>query len=95
MVSVAAEWLFLTIKPKTVKLSKSAMNAKATNNSVLHSDSPNNPAIQRMEQRGTQLHGEEASNFTITCIEVFGSTCGNTSCSKMCLANVNLLKRSP
>ena len=46
------------------------MIVRATNNSVLHSDSPNNPAIQRKEQRGTQLHREEASNFTTTCIEV-------------------------
>ena len=40
------------------------------------------------EQGDTQLHGEEASNFTTTCTEVCGNENGSKSCSKTCLANV-------
>lgn len=40
------------------------------------------------EQGDTQLHGEEASNFTTTCTEACGSAGGSKLCSKICLANV-------
>ena len=56
--------------------------------SALHPGSPNNPVTRSKEQGDTQLHGEEASNFTTTCTEVCGSTSGSKSCSKICLANV-------
>ena len=56
--------------------------------SALHPGSPNNPVTRSKEQGDTQLHGEEASNFTTTCTEMCGSISGSKSCSKICLANV-------
>lgn len=88
MVSTSAVQLLPTIMQETAKLSKCRECQSDKHTAALHPNSPNNPVIRSKEQGDTQLHGEEASNFTTTCTEACGSAGGSKSCSKICLPNV-------